>query len=184
MNGSSCAHPILVTESWHRFISYPPGEKNILHQIQLRWRNDQILPSAWVVTTGVHDCWYFRHNISMVLSGVDRFFNFLDRNPWLASRTLIVGMQFMDNIGSRAGQGSNSSLSQCSRMLHHEVTARACKHHIRMMPRFMATEAFAKQNGSSLHYPSEIAVDAHMESLFSGLRAIISPGRCEVLNER
>ena len=82
---------VRVTYDWRRFISDSTNDLHVLEEVAKagRW------PTAWVVISGVHDCYYLRRNLAFQASSTKGFFSFLEQHPILKSRTIIVGMEYM-----------------------------------------------------------------------------------------
>ncbi|CAK9071941.1 unnamed protein product [Durusdinium trenchii] len=66
---------VRVTYDWRRFISDSTNDLHVLEEVAKagRW------PTAWVVISGVHDCYYLRRNLAFQASSTKGFFSFLEQ---------------------------------------------------------------------------------------------------------
>ena len=163
--------PVRFTLDWRRFLNDPTNDLHLLEAVAEagRW------PTAWVVTSGVHDCEYLRRNVTWQTSSVQNFFRFLNQHPILKSRTVIVGMEYMvdsreQGKGRRFSNYSSSELSlhNCSRRLHKLMLLGAREHGVYMIPRWKVTRDYEERNGYDIHYPEPVILN-ELPSLLTGL---------------
>ncbi|CAK9008400.1 unnamed protein product, partial [Durusdinium trenchii] len=167
---------VRVTYDWRRFISDSTNDLHVLEEVAKagRW------PTAWVVISGVHDCYYLRRNLAFQASSTKGFFSFLEQHPILKSRTIIVGMEYMVDKDEhpkkkrrkyRSSRGPKS-LYNCSRRLHNMMLEGAREHAVYMIPRWGLTRSYAdKEVVNSVHYPESVILN-ELPSLLTGLSCI------------
>ena len=172
-NVSFGQRPVRVTYDWRRFLSDSTNDLHVLQEVAKAGR----LPTAWVVISGVHDCFYFRRNVTWLTSSVKAFFSFLEQRPILKSRTVIVGMEYMVDKRERPNgkfrnySSSPLSLYNCSRRLHNMMLEGAREHGVYMIPRWELTRNYADKEVYAIHYPESVILN-ELPSLLTGLSCI------------
>ena len=172
-NVSFGQRPVRVTYDWRRFLSDSTNDLHVLQEVAKAGR----LPTAWVVISGVHDCFFFRRNVTWLTSSVKAFFSFLEQHPILKSRTVIVGMEYMvdsrEQGFSKFSNYSSSRLSlyNCSRRLHNMMLEGAREHGVYMIPRWELTRNYADKEVYDKHYPESVILN-ELPSLLTGLSCI------------
>ena len=173
-NATFGQRPVRFTLDWRRFVNDPTNDLHLLEAVAEagRW------PTAWVVTSGVHDCAYLRRNVTWQRSSVHRFFRFLNQHPILKSRTVIVGMEYMmDSRELPTGEFSNYSTSEltvhnCSRRLHQLMLSGAREHGVYMIPRWQVTrDYYQRHKDDIIHYPESVILN-ELPSLLTGLSCV------------
>ena len=165
-NTSFDQRPVQLTLDWRMFVAYQLNDLHVLDTAAQVGR----LPTVWVVNSGVHDCNYLRRNVTRLVSSVDRFFAFLNQNPALKRRTVVVGMQYMANK-SEETNGRPGYLYNCSRMLHDLMLRGAQGHGVYFFPRWETTRIYAERYGSMTHYPESV-IQEEVPSLVAGLTCV------------